>query len=104
MNNLIKDIFRLTELSILTPNKLLENIHLTEYKKINFEKKDGNIECTLFDSSDESTKYLYIFDFENKLLSAEILMDDEKIELFNRKKELDGLLEEYKSIKKNIAQ
>ncbi|KSU23181.1 hypothetical protein M20_0252 [Lactococcus lactis subsp. lactis] len=51
----------------------------------------------------ELVKYLYQFDLTDKLNCATIILGKEKIEIFNRKNELEVSLREYVEIKSKNA-
>lgn len=56
------------------------------------------------EDDNEQVKYLYYFSNNSQLQRAFAVCDGEKIELFNRSKELEVLLDEYdKIVKVNIA-
>lgn len=100
MKNIINRIYELTNSSILTPYNLLDNILLENYKEIKFTKDQNIIKCEILAIEDNNKDiFFYEFDNKNKLQLAYTISENETIELFNRKKELDTLLTDYKLIK-----
>ncbi|MCB8506027.1 hypothetical protein [Enterococcus durans] len=100
MRRLIKDIYRLTESRIVTPQNLVANITLPNYKEINFKNDGENIICKITEVN--GFYYIYYFDVELKLNKAMAFIEDEEIILFDREIELKKLLNEYDdSIVKN---
>lgn len=101
MDMSIKQLHKLTELAILTPYNLLENIKLPEYETISYSKKDGNIECTLTGSSGFSA--VYMFNSNEALQLATIQFEGETIEVFNRKQETDAILAKFNNHSNDIS-
>lgn len=96
MKEIINRIYELTNAAILTPYNLLENITLDNYHEINYSKKAKHIICEMLCIEEkDSITYHYEFDFDNKLLHAYALLDEEKLPLFDREKELQELLLKY---------
>lgn len=101
MSGYIEKIYELTNLSILTPSNLLSNIKLDNYKEIKYYKVEQKLICEMISIEDgEEVHYEYEFDVDNKLQRATIIYELEKMEIFNRKEELDLLLSKYDSGRK----
>ncbi|MEI5994121.1 hypothetical protein [Candidatus Enterococcus mansonii] len=97
MYNQIERIYELTNSTILTPYNLLENIKLNNYSEINYYKEEQNIICRMTSLEDnEEVNYFYVFDKKDNLLTAKILYGTEELEIFNRSKELNSLIEHHK--------
>lgn len=105
MKNLMCQVYELTNLALLTPQNLVENIQLENYLEIKYYKCAEEIVCEMITEEDnEQVKYLYYFSNNSQLQRAFAICSGEKIELFDRSKELEGLLDEYdKMVKVNIA-
>lgn len=96
MKNLMNQVYELTNLALLTPQNLVENIRLENYKQIKYYQKDKEIICEMLTEEDnESITYLYYFSMKNQLQRAYAKYGDESIELFDRSKELKSMLDEY---------
>lgn len=89
-------IYELKEKPILTPKNLLDNIKLENYKGINYGKNETGITCTLIEQEHASiVKHFYQFDSRDFLIKINSFYDEENIVLFDRKLELDRLLQLY---------
>lgn len=98
MNNQIERIYELTNLTILTPHNLIENIKLENYTEIKFYKEEKNIICKMTSIEDnEEVHYLYEFDRNDNLKTAKILYGSEELEIFNRSKELKHLINQHEN-------
>jgi len=96
MKDIINRIYELTNSAILTPHNLLDNIMLENYKEIKYRTTLRRITCEMLTlEDDKEVTYFYEFDFNNKLEQAYALYGEEKLELFDREKELATLLSEY---------
>lgn len=93
MKKLINDIYKLTETTIVTPQNLVSNITLPNYKEINFKKTKKEIVCSM--TEENGMNYLYYFDMKLKLKRALAFVDGEEIILFDREVELNNLLRKY---------
>lgn len=92
----IKRIYELTNLEILTPHNLLDNIQLDNYREIKYYKEDQILICEMISiEDDDEVRYLYEFSMDNKLQKATILLDSERMEIFNRSKELKNVIKYY---------
>lgn len=99
MKDIINRIYELTNSTILTPYNLLDNILLENYKEIKFTKDQNIIKCEILAIEDNNKDiFFYEFDYNNKLQLAYTINENETIELFNRQKELNTLLTDYKFI------
>lgn len=105
MKNLMNQVYALTNLALLTPQNLVENIHLENYLEIKYYKSDEEIICEMItEDENEEVKYVYCFSRNNQLQRAFALCGSESIELFDRSKELQTLLDEYdKNAAEHIA-
>lgn len=93
-------IYKLKNTAILTPHNLVDNIHLDNYKSINYTKDGDRIICEMISTEEGGlVKYYYEFDNNNYLQLAYIIDVDEKYEIFNREKELDIAIKDYDSKK-----
>ena len=96
MQEIISRIYELTNSAILTPHNLLENILLDNYHEIKYRTTSDYIICEMLTVEESSqVQYFYEFDFNNKLQQAYALYINERIELFNRTKELTSLLKNF---------
>lgn len=85
----IKRIYELTNLEILTPHNLLDNIQLDNYREIKYYKKYQMLICEMISIEDDDVvRYLYKFSMDNKLQTATIYLGAETMEIFNRQREL----------------
>ena len=99
----IERIYELTNLKILTPHNLLDNIQLTNYYEIKYYKEEKMIICEMKSIEDEEeVRYIYRFSMDNKLQEAIIIYGSEKMEIFNRSKELKTVIKnhEKRTVKK----
>ena len=105
MKSLISQVYELTNLAILTPQNLVENIQLDNYLEIKYYKREDEIVCEMLTEDDnEKIIYFYYFSKNNQLQRAFAMYGDENIELFDRNKDLEVLLDEYeKMVKEDIA-
>lgn len=107
MKNHIERIYELTNLVILTPGNLIENIKLENYTEIKFYKEETNIICKMTSiEENEEIFYFYEFDRNDKLQVAKILYGSDELEIFNRSKELEQLLNQHEKLetsKKRIS-
>ncbi|OYP41964.1 hypothetical protein C8E03_105142 [Lachnotalea glycerini] len=106
MNNFINQIYGLTNIALLTPQNLVENIQLDNYLEIKYFTKNNEIVCEMLteDEDKEKAVYLYYFNMKNQLQRAYAEYRNENIEIFNRGKELECLLAEYDdAMKSSIA-
>lgn len=102
MKTLIEEIYRLSEKAVLTPKNLLDNVTLDNYCYVNYSFVNDEIVCNMASiEGNEKVEYTYFFSETNKLNKALIFYEDEKIEIFNRQKELDVLIKAYENNKKN---
>ena len=102
MKELINQVYELTNLAILTPQNLVENIQLDNYLEIKYFKEKGMVVCEMLTEEEgEIIKYSYHFSMDNQLQLAYATYYDEKIYLFDRSKELKELLNDYKESKEN---
>lgn len=102
--NIIERIYKLKESSILTPESLVSNIKISNFSSISFTNEMEGIKGTLVcEEGNSRTIYNYFFDLQDKLQLVVALENDEMTELFNRKKELDILLNRYESSVENTA-
>lgn len=100
MSKQINLIYKLRDTSILTPHNLVDNIHLDNYKSINYTKDGDKIICEMTSIEDDRlVNYYYQFDNNNYLQCAYIIDGNEKYEIFNREKELDLAIKNYDSEK-----
>lgn len=96
MKDLMNQVYGLTNLALLTPQNLVENIQLNNYLEIKYYKDDNEIICEMLAEDDgERVKYVYHFSKNNQLQTLFAVCEDECIEMFDRKKELQILLNEY---------
>lgn len=96
MKSLMNQVYELTNLALLTPQNLVENIQLENYLEIKYYKDDKEIVCEMITEDDgERTKYVYHFSKNNQLQTLFAVCEEECIEMFDRKKELQTLLNEY---------
>lgn len=96
MKNHIERIYELTHLVILTPSNLIENIKLENYNEIKFYKEETNIICKMTSiEENEEIFYFYEFDRNDKLQVAKILYGSDELEIFNRSKELEQLINQH---------
>lgn len=105
MKSLMNQVYELTNLALLTPQNLVENIQLENYLEIKYYKSAEEIVCEMITEDDnEQVKYLYYFSNDSQLQRAFAVCSGENIELFDRNKELEVLLDEYdKMVKAKIA-
>ena len=90
MKSLISQVYELTNLAILTPQNLVENIQLDNYLEIKYYKREDEIVCEMLTEDDnEKIIYFYYFSKNNQLQRAFAMYGDENIELFDRNKELE---------------
>ena len=75
---------------------------MENYTEIKYYRKSNEIICEML-TEDESGEviYIYYFSMNNQLQRAYATYGDESVELFDRSKELKGLLEEYDERKKS---
>lgn len=101
----MNQVYALTNLALLTPQNLVENIHLENYLEIKYYKSDKEIICEMITADEnEEVKYVYCFSRNNQLQRAFALCGSGSIELFDRSKELQTLLDEYdKNAAEHIA-
>jgi len=100
MKTLIKEIYRLSETAVLTPHNLLDNVTLDNYCYVNYSLVNNEIVCNMASiEENEEVKYTYTFSKANKLNKASIFYGDKSIEIFNRHKELDVVINEYENDK-----
>lgn len=100
MDNLMRQIYELTNMALLTPQNLVENIHLDNYLEIKYYKKDKEVICEMLTVDDkEPVTYFYYFNNNNQLQRAFAIYQNESIELFERNKELELLMTEYETQK-----
>lgn len=96
MKNHIERIYELTNLAILTPSNLIENIKLENYIEIKFYKEETNVICEMTSlEENEEVFYFYEFDRNDNLQVAKILYGSDELEIFNRSKELEQLLNQH---------
>lgn len=101
--NMIDRIFDLKNKNIVTPYNLLENLKNNNYMYANYSKKNNLILCNIgFIDNGNLINFLYKFnkDFKLENISYEI-ENGERVELFNRQKELDIALFKYDQYNKN---
>ena len=102
MKGLINRIYELTNSAILTPQNLLDNILLDNYKEIKYRATSNNIVCEMITIDDKKEiNYFYEFTFDNKLQRAYAFYDEERLEIFDRAKELSSLLKDFEFKKNN---
>ena len=100
MKNLMNQLYGLTNLAMLTPQNLVENIQLESYLEIKYYRKHKEIICEMtVEEEHEIVSFIYSFSMNNQLQRAYAICDGENIDLFDRSKELDTLLDEYDRIK-----
>ncbi|HBE9815600.1 hypothetical protein ACWJU0_05000 [Clostridioides difficile] len=98
--NLFNDIYDLTYLPLLTPTNLIENLSLDNFHKINYSKnKTGILAEVLCTVDKQKINFYYQFDCKN-FLDKIYYYENKQIEyLFNRKKILGNLRDEFSSEK-----
>lgn len=103
MRNLMNNLYELTNLALLTPQNLVENIHLENYHEIKYFTQNNQIICemTIEEEDGEMLTCVYYFDMNNKLDRAYAEYENDIIEIFDRSKELRILFEEYDERKKS---
>ena len=78
----MNQVYALTNLALLTPQNLVENIHLENYLEIKYYKSDKEIICEMITADEnEEVKYVYCFSRNNQLQRAFALCGSESIEL-----------------------
>jgi hypothetical protein len=106
LNNYIDKLSKLTNLSLLTPYNLLENLELDNYLSINYYKQDNCIIADIvFLVYGEEITYRYLFDANNFLQKIYHVDDDELILHFDRSQEKENLItkiEKSSNLKKCI--
>lgn len=96
MKDLMNRVYGLTNLALLTPQNLVENIQLENYLEIKYYKDDKEIICEMITEDDgEEIRYIYHFSKCNQLQALVAVCGDENIEMFDRNTELQVLLDEY---------
>lgn len=96
MKDLMNRVYGLTNLALLTPQNLVENIQLENYLEIKYYKDDKEIICEMITEDDgEEIRYIYHFSKNNQLQALVALCGEERIEMFDRNTELQVLLDEY---------
>lgn len=96
MKSLMNQVYELTNLALLTPQNLVENIQLENYLEIKYYKHDKEIICEIITEDDgEEIKYIYHFSKSNQLQTLVAVCGKEKFEMFDRNTELQVLLDEY---------
>lgn len=98
MKNLMEQVYGLTNLALLTPQNLVENIQLENYLEIKYYKNEKEIICEMVtEEEDEEIRYIYSFTKNGQLQTIFAAYEGEEMELFDRSKELQLLLNEYDS-------
>jgi hypothetical protein len=97
MNNIVNEIYRLSEKSIVTPSNLIDNLKLEKYKKISYQKtKDNYLKCEMItEENGKKIVFDYYFDDRDFLIYAEAIEGTSKELLFDRSKKLKQLLHKY---------
>ena len=96
MKDLMNRVYGLTNLALLTPQNLVENIQLENYLEIKYYKDDKEIICEMITEDDgEEIRYIYHFSKSNQLQALVAVCGKEHIEMFDRNTELQVLLDEY---------
>ena len=76
MKSLISQVYELTNLAILTPQNLVENIQLDNYLEIKYYKREDEIVCEMLTEDDnEKIIYFYYFSKNNQLQRAFAILD-----------------------------
>lgn len=102
MKSLMNQLYELTNLALLTPQNLVENIQLDNYLEIRYYTKNKEIICEMSaEDEDGMVTYVYYFSMTNQLQRAYAAYGDENIELFDRNKELRVVLDDYDQRKKS---
>ncbi len=100
MNELINDIYSLTEDAIITPRDLVDNIKLANYKKISYESTNTNgLKCEMITENDAKDEVIFNYYFDDKdfLIYVEAIENSVKTVMFNRSEKLNILLDNYDS-------
>ena len=96
MNELLNDIYNLTENAIITPRDLVDNIKLSNYKKISYESTNSNgMKCEMITENytNDEVIFNYYFDDKDFLIYIEAIEDSVKTVMFNRNEKLNLLLD-----------
>lgn len=105
LNKHIDKLAELSDLAILTPYNLLDNLHLDNYVSVNFCKENEYIVADIvFLDHNEEIQFRYIFDDNNFLQKIYHVNGKNLIEHFNRAKEKEELVSQLRSkdiLKKN---
>lgn len=104
LDELIRKVYELRYEAIVTPQNLLKNASLNNYKHVKFSKgqSDGIIaemECICDDYI--SRVFLYSFDNNERLQKIETMEPSYEV-LFDRDKELASLIESYSEEQKSL--
>lgn len=102
MKSSMNQLYELTNLALLTPQNLVENIQLDNYLEIRYYTKNKEIICEMLaEDEDGVVTYIYYFSMKNQLQRVYATYGDENMELFDRSKELKAALDEYDQRKKS---
>jgi hypothetical protein len=97
MDSIIAKIYELLYSPIVTPYNLLENAKLANYKYVNYYKGDlgliAEMQCVMDDN--EEVVFYYHFDEYDKLMKVYKEENQEKVVVFDREEEFEGVKKTY---------
>jgi hypothetical protein len=97
MKRKVIEIYSLVYHTIVTPYNLLDNIYIEGYSDIHYYKEDSKVICKLIYQI--SDVYYYYFDKDNILQRVVNIENGKQTVLFERSKELDKTIRNYKTLK-----